>query len=176
MINKGDYFILEPKDGDRSYRGMVFEKTGSQGSNLYAQIIASTGKGEIYPWKKGEVITIDLDRFQPIKANRDTLETAGLETAGLEEAKSAYDLDDDVAALKRELEEKAEFAKVAFCDELIRQTVKLAKRNDHLLVEAALNLELIDSISKGPKTPLVDAAKKYIDLVAKIEAAKIATA
>ena len=164
MINKGDYFILEPKDGDRSYRGMVFEKTGSQGSNLYAQIIASTGKGEIYPWKKGEVITIDLDRFQPLKANRDTLEAAGIT---VDKKENLVDTTRDEAIDRLTKQKDKDYWK--FIDDYIQWAKIEAVNNKNAFIMLAAVIESEAKLDDNKDSVVANSATKLLDTMEAIE-------
>lgn len=172
MIIKGDLFIVKSKQGDGSYNGVVFKCNGMQGNVVYAEVV---GRAEGSYFSVGHSAVIGLDRWEIEEPNDDTLDAAGLKRPSRSQTKDTL-TKDTLKELLANLEAEAEAAKLNFCDELVKQTVKLAKRKDHLLVESALCLdEAADSLVGGFQTEVVAAAKKYIDAVSKIEAAKIVT-
>ncbi len=165
LVKTGDYILANVPNPD--YTGIVFKVIGVNNAQITTEVVGNTAGDLPAYWPKGLRKAFNITETKIYLANEETLKLAGI--------KPEKPADNSVDALLDNLEAEAEAAKTAFCDEIVKHAVELAKRPDHLLVEAALQADVMADAFGLPKTAVVRAAKVYVDAVGKVQAAKIAT-
>lgn len=183
MLNKGDLFIVtsygEYWHGGNGfgsyggkwkpnpmYEGVVFEATGFQDSLVYAKVAGTTtNRGGAY--KAGEKHTLNQSNGAIfVKANRDTLEAAGLTEAKKPEYTFDYDelRKQSTAALLKQ-KDKSYWK---FIDEYIQWVKVQAVENKDTMTVLAATIE-IEAKLLGDNSAVAKSATQLLNIMESIE-------
>jgi len=163
MINKGDLFIAVPRcyGADRSYHNCVFKCLGTQENNVYSEIVGFTADS---PWCKGQKVTIDATFFNPVKANRDTIEAAGIT---VDKKENLVDTTRDEAIDRLTKQKDKDYWK--FIDDYIQWAKIEAVNNKNAFIMLAAVIESEAKLTNKGDTSVAKSATKILDTMEAIE-------
>jgi len=177
MINKGDYFIQILGDkvpagyyGDSRY-GMVFKCTGTQESMIYAEIAGYTsGKPHVEGWQVGKKMTFSANNsvWKYVKANRDTLEAAGI-TVDKVNTTHDEDLANHVQYRIDRLTKQKDKDYWKFIEDYIQWVKVEAVNNKNAFTMLAAVIESEAKLDKNKDSVIANAATKLLDTMEAIE-------
>lgn len=163
MINKGDLFIAVPRcyGADRSYHNCVFKCLGTQENNVYSEIVGLTADDV---WCKGHKVTIDATLFNPVKANRDTIEAAGIT---VDKKENLVDTTRDEAIDRLTKQKDKDYWK--FVEDYIQWAKIEAVNNKNAFIMLAAVIESEAKLDDNKDSVVANSATKLLDTMEAIE-------
>ena len=171
MLNKNDLFILEPKATNRSFRGVIFKMVGLQDNLLYTEAVGRI-KGCSSVVFVGDSLTVNLNIFRPVKANRDTLEDAGL--VPKEQEQATFDKTAICQLSLTAFEKQKDRVYWEFIDsyiQLLKRSAVTNKKSFNILA-ACLEAEAKQDGSTFSDDPAVKSATEFLNILESIEVIK----